>query len=518
MANRITDFLLGSARNGNGAHPPPPQSEARPRPSVPPPIPSQRPAARNYAGASVDRLTADWLAGTLTANEALRFGLRRLRDRARDLERNDDMVKRVLIDYQANVVGHAGLRYIAQPHLPDGSLDASAKAILEAEFALWSRPRVCTMDGQDSWLGVQWMVIRRLLVDGELFIRIHRGRHNPWGIALEIVDADVIDENHNVEPADNRNRIVMGIELDRWNRPVAYHMRRDARPYSGDQRIDRVPASDVLHIYIRERPNQTRGVTWLASGMLRKRMLDAFELATVVASRVAMSKMAKYTQNPDSFGEPGASEDASGQFLQDVEAGEMVKLPQGWDLTPIEWDFPPANYQEFTGSIKRSLAAGMCSPYVIVAQDYAGVSYSSIRQDALSQRDIYRIFQAILSEHLVHPVLDDWTLMSITIARLPLPIARLAAYQQRKIQPRGWTWVDPLKEVQAALQGRLLGVVSLTQTAAEQGRSVTDVLTEIAEENALAASLGITLPTVQNSPTPASPAPPQDEDPAETTR
>lgn len=472
-----------------------------PIPLPPPPPPAaprrDRPVAvrpRNYPGAVHDRLTADWMAGTGTADEALSLAFATLRNRARSLEREDDMVRRMLRLMESNVVGHLGLRYRPQPRRPDGTIDEADKRILEREFKRWARPQVCSMDGRLSWIDLQAMSMRRILVDGEMLIRIHRGRVNEYGLALEALDPMCLDDMMNVEPGNGRNRIVMGVEMDGWNRPLAYHLLKDPRRWTGAANRERVPARDILHLYLQERPGQTRGVTWLASGMLRKRMLDAFELATVVGARVAANKMGFYTRTLDAAGELGAEEDAAGELLRSSEAGELEELPPGYQFQEANWDYPPAGYAEFVGAMKRGLAAGWCVSYHTVAQDYSGISYSSIRHGELTDRDLYRMLQRYLEEHAVTPVTDEWVLMGITSGRLPFPITKLEKFLEYVVQPRGWQWVDPAKEVAAAERAFTLGVNSLTRIAAEGGGSIEDIREEIAQERASYAAAGIPLP------------------------
>ncbi len=50
-------------------------------------------------------------------------------------------------------------------------------------------------------------------------------------------------------------------------------------------------ADEVLHLYIQERPGQTRGVTWFASALQRLHMLDGYENAELVRARASSALM-----------------------------------------------------------------------------------------------------------------------------------------------------------------------------------------------------------------------------------
>ena len=62
-------------------------------------------------------------------------------------------------------------------------------------------------------------------------------------------------------------------------------------------------------------------------------------------------------------------------------------------------------------------------------------------------------------------------------------------------QPRGWTWVDPVKDIQAHTLAYNLGITSLSDIAATQGRDLEDVFDSIAKDAELAEQYGIKITT-----------------------
>jgi hypothetical protein len=90
-------------------------------------------------------------------------------------------------------------------------------------------------------------IIDTIAVDGECFVSRLRGFPNKFGYALQIVDADLVDETYNVGAGPNQNRIRMGVEIDRWNRAVAYHVwTRYAEDMDGlERKRERVPAEEM---------------------------------------------------------------------------------------------------------------------------------------------------------------------------------------------------------------------------------------------------------------------------------
>ena len=113
---------------------------------------------RGYAAAAVNRLTNDWRAGHTTANLEIARALPILRNRARDLERNNDYIRRYLHLLTTNVVGHAGIGLQMRVKTARGLDDKRANDSIEAAWGEWCRD--CAVDGQHSWLDVQQIALR----------------------------------------------------------------------------------------------------------------------------------------------------------------------------------------------------------------------------------------------------------------------------------------------------------------------------------------------------------------------
>ena len=62
-------------------------------------------SARSYQGALISRLTSDWRSSQLSADAEVRQGLRKLRDRSRELIRNNPYAKQAKRSTQLNIVG-----------------------------------------------------------------------------------------------------------------------------------------------------------------------------------------------------------------------------------------------------------------------------------------------------------------------------------------------------------------------------------------------------------------------------
>lgn len=92
--------------------------------------------------------------------------------------------------------------------------------------------------------------------------------------------------------------------------------------------------------------------------------------------------------------------------------------------------------------------------------------------------------------------------MAVLSGRLPLRGYELDPMRFRKVkwQPRGWSWVDPQKEINATIMSIGAGLTTLTDEIAKQGGDIETVLKTRKQELDLAESYGLTLFTPQTMP------------------
>ncbi|MCX7794862.1 MAG: phage portal protein, partial [Thermodesulfovibrionales bacterium] len=253
---------------------------------------------RNYQAAKTNNLTADWIVNNLTADEILRYSLQRLRDRSRDLERNNDYMKNFLRKLENNVIGPKGIVLQSKAKFKiTGELDIKTNMQIEKSWQEWGK-HYASVCGQLSLRDINKLILRSVARDGEVLIRKIKGYDNPFGFALQILEADMLDEKLNEELPDG-NRIVMGVEKNKFGKPIAYWLleRHPGDKYYASNKHIRIPANEIIHLFIKERPTQTRGIPWAASAIMKLRMLGAYEEAEVVAARVSAAKMGFFKES-----------------------------------------------------------------------------------------------------------------------------------------------------------------------------------------------------------------------------
>lgn len=483
--------------------------------------------ATGFAAAEVGRLTASLASETELINNTLRYQLRRLRARSRQATQNNPFGRRFAQMVVDNVGGPQPFRLQAKVKYASGKLDTAANRRIEDAWRGWGRRGQCEITGRFSWNAVQRLLIRTLAVDGELLLRVHRGpEYGPYGCRLQMIDVDRLDETKN-EALRGGGAIHMGIELDPTSRPIAYHLlkRKPASWQAGGypREWERVPAEDVIHVFVPEFAEQVRGVPWMYAALLNLVHIGAFEEAAVIAARVGAAAMG-VIQSPDGGSTlVGDGKDARGNPTLQADPGTFPTLPPGYELASWNPKYPDAAIEPFLKACLRGVSVGVNVAYHNLAGDMEGVNYSSARIAELDERDHWMTVQSFVAEHLHEPLYcDHWLRMAVLTGQLPFDIARQEKYHAVYWQARRWGWVDPLKEVNASIAAIDARLKSRTRIIAEGGEDIEDVFEEIAEEQRLADEKKVELGAAKPEPAPApAPAPaekPEDQEDSDTAK
>ncbi len=473
--------------------------------SIPPAAPSKRTFV--FEGATGSRLTLDWVAPILSPDQECRGNLRLLRARGRELCRNNPTAKHFLNLLATNVIGNRGIRYRARVRNNDGKFNRVLNSKIEDAWAQWSKVGNCTVDGKLSLRGVEDLVLRTVAMDGECFIRKVAGFRNPWGFALQFIDPDQVDHLYSrarsatpakpsfgkaasgMNDAGGENEIRLGIEVDEWGKPVAYWV-NPGHPsdFGGSLLRQRIPGEQIIHIFDPYRCNQTRGLTWFHPVMMQLKMLHGYSETELVAARVGAAKSGffEYTDigtfdapNPDT------------PLRMEANPGIFEKLPPGLKFVPNNIDHPANAFENFIKANLRLVASGVGASYNSLANDLIGVNYSSLRSGLLIERDHWSVVQQWFAESFMQPVFDDWLKYSLLAGALVLDSRDPSRFSKGVWLPRGWQWVDPLKDSQAAIIDIAAAINSPERVVADRGDDLEEIYEEIHEAQQLADSYGI---------------------------
>jgi lambda family phage portal protein len=450
--------------------------------------PGGRAISRNWPTSEWNDLTADWQVSTPTAFQLLHQNLNSLRARARAELRKNDYARRYVGMLRNGVVGPDGFQLQACFEDRSGEKDAVANCAFEDHWKRWADdPRMCDVRGKSDLATICRQLVGQLPTDGEFLVRMWpRG---PMSLQLQVIDPAMLDVQYNDELPSGR-KVRMGIEVDDFGGAVAYwfNIKTDYAWQSGER--VRVPAAEIIHAFIPEFPDQLRGIPTLATPAYRMHMLDGYEEAALVNARVGASKMGFIkSREPEGY----AGEGGGGSHIDEVTPGMIGRLGEHDEWAAFNPDYPAGEFGPFVKQMLRAVASGLEVSYPTLANDLEGVNYTSLRHDALTERDIYQGLQHWFAAQFLTPLYQVWLeRQMLSEGGVPIPrrgggyrradVMRLDKYRRVKWIGRRWQWVDPLKEVQANREAVALGITTRARIIRQMGMDPDEVLLEVEDE------------------------------------
>lgn len=373
-----------------------------------------------------------------------------LREQARWLDENHDIVIGLLDKLEERIVGAAGIQVEPQPLGGDGRLHEEFAALLSDRWAKWSvRPEVTGMFTRPE---MERMMLRSALRDGEVFAQLVRGaapgvQHSTDVLfSLEMLEADFVPLN--VNSAAPGQLIRQGVHVNNWGRATGYQV-YTAHPASLlglGNKLKTISAENMLHVAMRRRLHQTRGVSLLHGVITRLADLQEYETNERVAAKIA-SALGFYikrgdAQSADEFSEPGDRPPIPiepGMIYDDLRPGE--------DLGMVESNRPNVHMTEFRNGQLRAVAAGTRSGYSSISRAYDG-TYSAQRQELVESFEGYSVLQDWFIGQFCRPVYHAWLKMTLANLDVPADVDRDSLFNatyQGPVMP----WIDPAKEATA---------------------------------------------------------------------
>ncbi len=484
-----------------------------------------------YNGAAKTRLRSNWSPASGSADADLLPDLPTLRDRSRDLNRNDAHAAAITSTIVENVIG-TGIR--PQCMLDEKALGltpAEAKEFRrQAERAWWRWHKTADAQNRMDFDEIQKLIQRQILENGEVLLLPLMIKDEPWRpyqLALEVIEADRLET-----PLDKLGdpTIRDGVVIGSRGQPIGYWIRTkhpgDVTGFITKETVtptyryyparNKAGRPNVIHLYHVKRPGQTRGEPFFAPVMgYFKDLSDVLE-AKLVTERVAACFSAFITKNDPYQGMQGAvsSLNSKNQPIQEFEPGMIAYLGAGEDIKIASPNNPGGNFSPFVDTVLRGIGAALGLPLELVLKDFSKTNYSSARAALLEARRFFRGYQQWFAARVCQPV---WEMVTEEAwLREDLPPVNLFTDQRdeylaaRWIYP-GWGWVDPVKEVESSTMAINATLSTLAEECASQGRDWEEVMEQQKREQDKRKELGMD-PVVPIAGKPGQP-PPEEEEP-----
>ncbi|WP_192886383.1 phage portal protein [Agrobacterium sp. LAD9] len=415
--------------------------------------------------------------------------IERVRNRSRRTYVNDAFYRQACRQLANNVV-HYGIK-------PSNVQDP----VLLKLWNQWTRESDAR--GQLDFYGQQWLTCLVAGRDGEGFGRFRPRKPGDMksgiNFQVQLLEADYVPLDK-TEIAPTGNIIVSGVERNLIERVVAYHMYdyhpRDVVLAQGNGGLPkRVPASDVLHVYMPDRFSDTRGYPHGAAALNTSDNHKTFSDAHLESKKSQSMNVAFVTtpgvEEDPAFTPDGVGDDGVGYI--GYEPNTLTVLPAGHD---IKFSSPSAVDPNF-GAYKRetlseiAVAFGLAVEHVTLNFDKLGD-----RQYRAVMLECQRYFESLQYHMMVRqfsqPIWERFV-DEAYLSGLWKPAAGKTVDDYKQISwmnpARGH--IHPVQEIAAFAEAVRNGFTSRKRVAASFGEDIEEIDAENARDQERAKMLGL---------------------------
>lgn len=422
---------------------------------------------RMYDAAGKGRRTKGWRATGISANKETEIGLYTLRNRSRELVRNNPYAKRAIQGISTNTIG---VGITAKPIEREG---VRFNKKTSQAWTDWAGSNACDYDDQVDFYGLQRLAMRCIAESGEVLIRRRWVEGKAIPIQLQVLEPDLLDHFKNTPVTNTGSYCVQGVQFNKEGKREGYWL-YPCHPGEGIAiKSELIPAKEVLHVYYKERAGQVRGVPFGSSAAISLYDFDEYEQAQLVRQKIA-SCFAIFVQDNDAdITRPSNTNTKMNR--EKVEPGIIEHLPQGKTVTMAN---PPGvqGYDEYTRVMLRKVAVGYGVSYEMLTGDLSNVNFSSGRMGWLEFHRLISEWQNLMLIPMLCDPVFDWFIEAAAL----MGLAQMGTKA---------TWTPPKREmIDPAKEGKAMGELvrngfqSWSGTVRQLGFDPMTILKEITED------------------------------------
>ena len=452
---------------------------------------SIRPQNKGYgeAGASWrKKAVKGFNAPSGSPHEDIDFNNYTLRQRARMLYMAAPIATSAIKTNRTNVVG-VGLRLKSRINrevlgLSPEQAEAWQKQT-EREFTLWAEnKRACDATGMNNFYGLQQLALISWLLSGDCIGVLKQykvDRLLPYSLRVHLIESDRIATPGNYgtgtsvnyttgKNPDNGNTIYDGVEVDSNGAVVAYHVRSSypfevGAPTTTWARVlayqEHTGLPNVVHVVECERPDQYRGVSYLAQviePLLQLRRYTESELmAAVIESffTAFIKTEAPTDENPFNQVETDPPGEPSGPNEYSMGPGQVNVMEPGEDVVFADPKRPAGGFDAFVTAICSQIGAALEIPADLLLKKF-NASYSASRAALLEAWKAFKMRREWLADDFCRPIYEVWMSEAVARGRIYAPgffdnPAIHAAYLGSEWLGPSQGQLDPTKEITAEI-------------------------------------------------------------------
>lgn len=359
----------------------------------------------------------------------------------------------------------------------------------EAEFKMWAEKSVnCDALGVNNFYELQSTAVKAWLMSGDAFAvlkRVEGSCLNPYSLRIHLIEADRVRTPLSSDMFDysagiygltegrtkGGNKIHDGVEVDKNGKIIAYYVHNDypnqmiwyepSEPVRVEVRGKLTGLPNILQIMDTERPEQYRGITYLApviEVLLQSRRYTESELvaALVQAMMTGWIERDDNSSGIDFLENDEDDEDDAESPEYQMRPGEVYRLKRGEKIVFGNPNVPTAGFAQFMDSIFEMAGAALEIPKEVLLKKFTA-SYSASKGALEEMREMIKMRRSWFVSDFCKPIYEAWLAEAVAIGRIKAPgffddpLIREAWCGSRWDGP-AQTHLDPKKEAEANAQ------------------------------------------------------------------
>ncbi len=348
----------------------------------------------------------------------------------------------------------------------------------EAEFRNWCSNRAsCDALGLNNFYEIQQTAVKAWLMSGDVFVLLKRRtptRLNPYSLCIQLIEADRVCTPYSsvgngvftlTEGKNGNNEIHDGIEVDENGRVIAYYVCNNyptsyALKDTEWARVEAVSKKtglpNMLQIMDSERPDQYRGVTYLApviEMLLQSRRYTESELTAAILQTYFTGWIESDSDSTDMPMFDHDDNDEDDNTEHEMAPGNVVKLKKGEKIVFGNPNIPTAGYETFTSAVARQIGAALEMPHEVLLKEFTA-SYSASKGALEEAWEVIKMRRSWFVNDFCQPVYEVWLSEAVARGRINAPgffddpLIRAAWCGARWDGP-AMTQLDPKKEAES---------------------------------------------------------------------
>ena len=456
------------------------------------------PLNSGYDGSGASRTKKSmlgWRADSRSAFEDIEMNRQLLTQRSRSLYMTSPIAISAIKTTRTNVIG-AGLRLKSRIDfnllgITQEEADQWEKQV-EQEFNLWAESKFCDALGLNSFYELQQIALMSWLMNGDSFTIIRHLQptpYMPYGLKLHIIEGDrVCNPSPNGNVSQNAkykgNQLINGVEINKYGMVEAYHICNRHPQTNGKkewQRIkfigDKTGLPNILHVMEAERPEQYRGVPYLAPVIESIKQLTRYTEAELMAAVInGFFTVFIKSDSPEDVDEDFKGLSQEGETINDMPdyklgPGMINLLGAGESIEIADPKRPNVNFDGFVSSMCKYIGAALEIPYELLIKSFTA-SYSASRAALLEAWKAFKMRRNWFASDFCQPIYEVWLSEAIARGRINAPGYFENPLIRKAYAGAEWNGpapgqLDPVKEVTASAKRIEIGVSTREREAIE---------------------------------------------------